>query len=136
MSHKPKPKSNSIASKIAKDKAKAKLVHKKKPLVKKPKPKVATPKPKPLTLAMIREQNLAVGQCFSKSHHPERSFQTKVHQGNGGVFFVFTAKDETGAQVREFYPTGSNAGHTSYSTDRHFPSVKEAHAAAAKLAKG
>ena len=69
------------------------------------------------------------GTGLQKSAHPGRTFDPRIHQGTGGVFFVFTEEGVKGYRVREFYPSG----HTSHLDTRVYRTLSIAHRVASML---
>jgi len=117
----------------SKSKPKARLVKHKvgKPATKQRKSK---PRSKKLTFARMKALNKEFGS--GGLQHKDREYDRHIHQGKGGVFFVFTQKGYDEFRVREFYATGPNKGQTSWTNTRYYPIKKEAHAAAEALSKG
>jgi len=84
------------------------------------------------TLAkMIQANKDCAGSGLQREKHPNRHYSPRIHEGPGGLYFVFKEDGRVGYRMREFFKNG----HTSYSNTRVYRTSELAHKAAYLLSK-
>lgn len=98
-------------------------------VARRPSPKTRKSKPRKWTFTRLKRLNRKFGS--GGLQHKDRKYDPRIHQGRGGVFFVFQQDGTPGFVVREIYVEGAWKGHTTgFHGNRYFDTKKEAHAAA------